>query len=114
MRKIALAVTAVLCLAVMSGLAADEPRVGPPPLRVEAPTLKPGPNHVWVPGYWKWAGVKYAWVEGRWVKAKAGRTWVPGTWEQVGNRWVWKRGDWKKIETGEPKAGKKKKKQTAY
>ena len=110
MRKTALAVMAALCLSVISGLAAEQPRVAPPPLRVEAPTLQPSRAHVWVPGYWKWAGVNYAWVEGRWVKTKPNRAWVPGVWEQVGNHWAWKRGYWKKIETGKPKAAKTKKK----
>jgi hypothetical protein len=87
----------------LSGLAIGQPRVAPPPQRVEAPTLQPSPNHVWVPGYWKWAGVNYEWIEGRWVKAKKNRVWVPGTWEQVGARWVWKPGKWEKI----PKPGSK-------
>lgn len=110
MRKTALFALAAVCLMTVSGLAADQPRVGPPPLRVESPTLRPSPVHVWVPGYWKWKAVNYDWVEGRWAKAKKGREWVPGTWEQVGSRWIWKAGKWKKIETGKPKAVKAKKK----
>lgn len=110
MRKTALFVVAAFCLLMASGLAAEQPRIGPPPLRVESPTLQPSPAHVWVSGYWKWKGVNYEWTEGRWVKAKKGRKWVPGTWEQVGSRWVWNAGSWKKIETGEPKAVQKDKK----
>jgi hypothetical protein len=107
MRKTALAVLAVLFLMALSGLADDQPRIGPPPLRTEAPTLQPSPNHVWVPGYWKWAGVNYEWVDGRWVKAKKDRVWVPGTWERAGARWAWKPGKWVKPESLKPKDDKK-------
>lgn len=110
MRIKALALLGTLFFAAVPVLTSDEPRIGPPPLRIESPTLQPSPRHVWIPGYWKWAGINYAWIDGRWVKAKPKRAWVPGTWEQVGNHWVWKPGSWKKIETGEPKAVKKKKK----
>jgi hypothetical protein len=109
MRKTAWAVMAVLLLVAMSGLAGDQPRVSPPPLRVEAPTLQPSPSHVWIPCYWKWAGINYEWVDGRWVKAKKDRIWVPGTWEQVGSHWVWKPGKWTKPETAKPEAKKTKK-----
>jgi len=104
MRKTAWAVLAVLSLAAAAGLAADQPRVGPPPLRTEAPTLKPGPEYAWIPGYWKWGGINYEWVEGRWAKAKKGKAWVPGTWEQVGARWVWKPGKWAKPSKEKPAA----------
>jgi hypothetical protein len=94
MKKTAWAVLAVLVLAPAAALAADQPRVGPPPPRTEAPTLQPGPVYVWVPGYWKWAGINYEWIDGRWVVGKRGKTWVPGSWEQVGARWAWKPGKW--------------------
>jgi hypothetical protein len=106
MRKTAWAMMAALALLAVSGLAGEDPRVGPPPLRTEAPTLQPSPNHVWAPGYWKWSGVNYEWVDGRWIKAKKNREWVAGTWEPVGNRWVWKRGKWMKPKTVKPEAKK--------
>ncbi len=96
MRKTAWAVLAVLFLAAAAGLADDQPRVGPPPLRSEAPTLRPAAGYVWTPGCWKWTGINYEWVDGRWVRGKPNRVWVPGTWNQVGARWVWKPGKWSK------------------
>jgi hypothetical protein len=60
-----------------------------------------------IPGYWKWAGVNYEWVDGRWVKAKKNRVWVPGTWERVGARWAWTPGKWVKPDSGKPKHAKK-------
>lgn len=94
MRKTVWAVTAALFLAAASVLAGEDPRVPPPPPRTEAPTLQPSPAHVWLPGYWKWAGINYEWVDGRWAVGKKNRVWTPGTWEQVGNRWFWTDGRW--------------------
>lgn len=111
MKKTAFVLLAVFVLAAASGVAADQkPRVGPPPLRVESPTLQPSPNHVWMPGYWKWAGINYEWVEGRWVKAKKDKVWVPGTWEPNGSFWVWKPGKWTKVKSEAPEGVKKAKK----
>ena len=113
MRSAAIAVLAALCLAAWPGAAApsdEDPRVAPPPLRAEIPPPQPTPKHVWTPGYWKWAGINYEWVDGSWVKGKKGMAWVPGTWNQVGARWVWKRGEWKKIEAEKPAKAKKSKK----
>lgn len=112
MKKTAFALMAVFILAAASAVTADQkPRVGPPPLRVESPTLQPSPKHVWVPGYWKWAGINYEWVEGRWVKAKPNKVWVPGTWEENGSYWVWKPGKWTKVKKSDgPENGKETKK----
>ena len=110
MKRTACVVLAVFFFSFLSAYAAGKPRIAPPPLRVEEVKTRPTPSHVWVAGYWKWAGVNYVWVEGRWVVAKRGKTWVPGTWEHRGSFWVWKPGRWEKIQTGEPKASKKKKK----
>jgi hypothetical protein len=41
-------------------------RKAPPPLRVEAITVRPSPRHVWVAGYWMWDG-GYVWVPGVWM-----------------------------------------------
>ncbi|HDT13057.1 MAG TPA: hypothetical protein ENO03_01745 [Candidatus Aminicenantes bacterium] len=109
MRRTVWALAAALVLAAASGLAGEDPKFGPPPLRDEAPTLQPSPNHVWIEGYWKWGGINYEWVEGRWVKGKKGKVWTPGTWEQVGVRWVWKPGKWTKPEAEKKAASKGKK-----
>jgi hypothetical protein len=115
MRSAAIAVMAALCFAAVCGampaLADKDQHIAPPPLRDEIPPPQPSLKHVWTPGYWKWAGINYEWVDGSWVKGKKGKAWVPGTWEQVGSRWVWKRGEWKKIKSEKPKDSKKAKKQ---
>jgi hypothetical protein len=108
MRKTVLALLGALSLMALAVMATAQPRVAPPPQRVEAPTLQPSPNHVWIPGYWKWAGVNYEWNDGRWVKAKKNRVWVPGIWERSGARWVWKPGKWAKPEKPRREGGKAK------
>ena len=103
MRKIAFALLSLCLFAALAGLAAAQPRVGPPPPRLETPTLRPSPGHVWATGYWKWTGFNYEWLDGRWIKAKKNRVWVDGSWQQVGNRWVWKAGKWVKPQKLAPK-----------
>jgi len=110
MKRTLFTLLSVFFLAVAIGAADSKPRVAPPPLRVEAPTLRPSPSHAWLPGYWKWAGINYEWVEGRWAKAKPGRTWVPGTWESKGTYWAWKPGKWEKTKSDAAKNAKKGKK----
>ncbi len=55
--------------------------LAPPPLPVyEQPPL-PGPNYIWTPGYWAYAGGDYYWVPGTWVLApQPGYLWTPGYW----------------------------------
>ncbi len=102
MRRIALAVFCLVLFSALSLPAGAQPRVGPPPPRLEAPTLQPGPAYVWITGYWKWTGINYEWVDGRWVKGKPGKVWVAGSWEQSGARWVWKPGKWVKPKPPKP------------
>jgi hypothetical protein len=110
MKKTAVAMLAAFFLTIVSGYAGTKPRIAPPPLRVEVIVVQPSPHHVWVAGYWKWSGVNYSWVEGRWVKVKPNRAWVPGNWKLLGSFWAWTPGRWEKINVGEPKPAKKKKK----
>jgi hypothetical protein len=104
MRRVLFVVLGLILFFALAALASAQPRVGPPPPRDEAPTLQPGPEHVWITGYWKWTGINYEWVDGRWVKAKKGKVWVPGEWKQVGAHWAWKPGKW--VKPKPPKAPK--------
>jgi hypothetical protein len=40
-----------------------------PPIRHERVVVRPGPRHVWVPGYWRWEPYRrhYGWVAGTWI-----------------------------------------------
>jgi hypothetical protein len=110
MKKTVWALLTVFFLAAFSLYAESKPRIAPPPARAEEAKIRPSPNHVWTTGYWKWTGVNYAWVEGRWIKAKPGRVWVAGAWTLKGSYWEWTAGRWEKIKTDKPEKPKKNKK----
>jgi hypothetical protein len=70
-----------LILGFVVGCVVSHPRIAPPPLKKEVRPVKPGPQHAWIPGHWKWA-------EGRSV-------WVPGYWQKIGPHYIWVPGHWK-------------------
>lgn len=74
-------------------------RIGPPALPVYAQPICPGPDYIWVPGYWSWDqdGDEYYWVPGTWVLApEPGYYWTPGWWgfDADGDDYVWHPGYW--------------------
>lgn len=93
----------------------------PPPARVEVITARPGPDFVWIRGYWTWSGSDYEWVDGRWDRPVrpdgdearpdegqarehgnphgAGRRrakWKDGHWRHYRGGWVWEPGGWQR------------------
>lgn len=69
--------------------------IGPPPLRVYAQPICPGPDYIWTPGYWAYGDAGYYWVPGVWVVApRPGFLWTPGYWGFVGGAYVWHVGYW--------------------
>ncbi len=69
---------------------------GPPPMRTEVAIAAPGPDFVWVPGYWNWGGSAYVWTAGAWshpphVHAR----WVAPSWHHNGHGWYSTRGEWR-------------------
>ena len=69
--------------------------VAPPPLPVYAQPVIPGPDYMWVPGYWAWGPAEYYWVPGTWVMAPApGLLWTPGYWGWREGFYVWNAGYW--------------------
>jgi hypothetical protein len=73
------------------------PSIPPPPSKKKVLIIKPGPDHIWISGYWKWAAGRYFWVKGVWIKARRGKVWVPGRWVKRGRIWIWIRGRWVKV-----------------
>ena len=68
----------------------------PPALRVETRTVAPGPRYVWVRGHWRWTGVDYDWVPGRWVlRPRSSAMWVEGRWQRRPRGWAWYEGYWR-------------------
>ncbi len=71
-------------------------RVGPPVYREEVIGVAPGPEYVWVAGYWAWGGSDYYWVPGSWVMRPYPRAvWVPGRWHGNRRGWFWAPGRWR-------------------
>jgi hypothetical protein len=67
----------------------------PPPLPVYAQPICPGPEYIWVPGYWAYGPYGYYWVPGTWVLAPfVGALWTPGYWGWDNTVYVWHSGYW--------------------
>lgn len=67
------------CVPYVSGDVGIEVGGPPPGIRAEVAVTSPGPEYVWVPGYWDWAAARADWV------------WVPGVWQRPPHRravWV--------------------------
>jgi hypothetical protein len=54
MRKTALLLLLGFVLIAAAGCVVSNPRIAPPPAKVEVIPGRPGPNHVWIAGHWKW------------------------------------------------------------
>jgi hypothetical protein len=70
---------------------------GPPPAVI---VERPGPalhaGWVWIPGYYRWNGMRYVWVPGRWVNPpRRGAVWVPARWVPRGGGYVYVAGYWR-------------------
>ncbi|MFB3777454.1 MAG: hypothetical protein ACE141_07570 [Bryobacteraceae bacterium] len=74
-------------------------RYGPPPPPPPPPgAMVRGPHAgmVWIPGYRRWTGHGYRWVEGRWVRPpRPGMVWVPGYRAHRHGGYVWVEGYWR-------------------
>jgi uncharacterized protein YcfJ len=67
----------------------------PPPPIVERVYVSPGPDYVWVSGYWGWYGGRWAWSSGRWCRPPYGHSvWVAPRCERRGGTSVWISGYW--------------------
>lgn len=68
---------------------------GPPAPVVEARVVAPGPDYLWVAGYYRWAGGQYAWVPGTWARPPRPRAvWVAPRWEHGRRGWYQVPGHW--------------------
>jgi WXXGXW repeat (2 copies) len=69
--------------------------VGPPPLPVYVQPVCPGPNYIWIPGYWAWGPDGYYWIPGTWVLAPyVDALWTPGYWAWETGGYIWHPGYW--------------------
>lgn len=70
----------------------------PPVVHEEVVVARPGPEYVWIGGYWDWEVSRrsYVWREGRWERPPHARAvWVPAHYERRGNRHYFRRGHWR-------------------
>lgn len=75
------------------GFVATVPVTPVPP--AEVTSASPGPDYVWVQGYYNWDGTNYHWVSGSWVKTpNPGATWIPAHWQTTNGGYVWVAGAW--------------------
>jgi hypothetical protein len=67
----------------------------PPPIPVYVQPIAPGPDYMWIPGYWAYGPNGYYWVPGTWVLAPyVGALWTPGYWAWTGAVYTWHPGYW--------------------
>ncbi len=64
----------------------------PPAPRVERVAAWRG--HAWIPGYWRWNGVRHVWVGGYWTAARPGYRYLPAHWVRIGPAWRFRAGYW--------------------
>jgi hypothetical protein len=68
----------------------------PPPVVEDVYYPAPGPDYVWVGGYWGWYGGRWVWYRGRWAwPPHRGAVWVGAHWERRGGSGVWVSGSWR-------------------
>jgi len=68
----------------------------PPPPNSEVKPEAPGPDRVWIGGYWRWEQRAYVWVPGRYLLRPHPRAaWVAGRWRRHARGWYWTEGRWR-------------------
>ncbi|MEO8432791.1 MAG: YXWGXW repeat-containing protein [Acidobacteriota bacterium] len=70
--------------------------IAPPAVRTEYVGAAPGPDYLWVRGYWRWDGAAYGWVPGHFDRRPRERArWVDGRWKHTRQGWLWIDGHWR-------------------
>jgi hypothetical protein len=68
----------------------------PPPPQYEVIVAAPGPEFIWVPGFWAWRD-RWVWVPGHHViRPHARAVWVPDRWVRRGHGYVHVTGHWRR------------------
>jgi hypothetical protein len=67
----------------------------PPAAGQEIEEAQPSPQHVRVPGHWRWQEGHYAWIPAHWeLPPVGGAAWIEPRWEKRGNGYVLVEGFW--------------------
>lgn len=68
----------------------------PPPPQTEVIVERPGPQYVWIGGYWRPWNRRWIWNPGRWDRPHAGfSVWLPPTYEHRRDGWFYVEGRWR-------------------
>jgi hypothetical protein len=67
-------------------------RTAPPPERMEAVPMSPGPGYIWARGHWAWRHETWEWIPGHWNSVQPGQEWIPGQWVPRNGGYVWVEG----------------------
>ena len=68
----------------------------PPPPRIERYGPAPSPYHVWINGYWGYAGSRYGWTPGYWARPpRRNARWEEGRWDRDGRGYRYRKGYWR-------------------
>jgi hypothetical protein len=69
---------------------------GPPASQVEVLSSAPGPDYVWIDGYWGWRWGHYHWMGGHWERPpRPDAKWVKPRWERRGDHYFLIEGYWR-------------------
>jgi hypothetical protein len=69
----------------------------PPAPQVEVVPMVPGPEYVWLPGYWSiGVGGRWVWIGGHYaIQPRPHAVWVGGHWARRGHGYIWIGGRWR-------------------
>lgn len=71
---------------------------GPPPgVHADLQVTSPGPDYVWVPGYWDWnlGSGEWFWAPGVWIRPPHDHArWVAPRYDHHRSHWKYQRGHW--------------------
>jgi hypothetical protein len=67
----------------------------PPAVRHEMRPARPGPDYVWIGGYWADERGHWEWVPGRWERQAAPDSyWIPARYIRTGHGYIYEPGHW--------------------
>jgi hypothetical protein len=67
----------------------------PPAPRREIRITRPGPDYVWVSGFWDWDGGHWRWVNGRWDRPVVAQGyWIPARYIRTTRGYIYEPGHW--------------------
>jgi hypothetical protein len=61
----------------------------------EVVLARPGPEYVWLPGYWTWRDSRYEWMAGQWVvPPHSNAVWIAPHWDTESGGYRYYEGYW--------------------